>query len=81
MVLSGKLCWFGSLREAVPVWVFSGKLCWFGSLREVVLVWVSQGSCADFGSLRKVVRAEARFSGSCESENPLLRKVCGNLLI
>ena len=91
MGLLGKLCRFGSLREAVLVWVPRESCAGLGSLREVVLVWVlsgklcwfgfSRGSCADFGSFRKVVRAEARFSGSRESGNPLLRKVGGNLLI
>ena len=34
-----------------------------------------------YGSLKKDVRVEARFSESCESGDPLLRKVGGNLLI
>ena len=69
---------WGSLRGVVLIWFswescadlgLSEKLCWFGSLREVVLV---------YNSLRKVVRVEARFSGSCASGDPLLRKVGGN---
>ena len=83
MVLSGKLCRFISFRKLGAGFWFSQKSCAdlflsgnlvliFGSLRKVVLI---------YGSFRKVVRVEARFSESCESGDPLLRKVGGNLLI
>ena len=53
-----------------------------GSLREL---GENLSSLRELGenlsSLKKDVRMEARFSGSCESGDPLLRKVGGNLLI
>ena len=71
-MLPEKLCRFGSLREAVPVWVLLGKLCWFGfsqgscadlgSLREAVLVWVlSRKLCKWKPAFREAVRVETRF--------------------